>query len=124
MFRDGMKYLWCEKYIFVIAHAKALGALVWSGQVCLSLHLSHHSLTGCFFSFFKELLYLRFAADVFPLGQDGALSFGILYAAMGFGTAVAPLTLQKLFPDTLVHNEYCILIGTVRPSLLVPENRT
>lgn len=35
--------------------------------------------------------------QVFPLGADGALSIGLLYAARGVGAAIGPLLIQRIF---------------------------
>ena len=42
------------------------------------------------------LLLTLFGKQIFPLGQDGALSIGLLYAARGVGTAIGPIVAQRL----------------------------
>ncbi len=65
---EGLRYVLGRGEIFWLTISKA----VWSlgGGVLLLLAL--------------------FGREVFPLGQDGALSIGLLYAARGIGTGVGP----------------------------------
>ncbi len=45
------------------------------------------------------LLLTLFGREVFPLGRDGAISIGLLYAARGLGTGVGPLVALRLGGD-------------------------
>jgi hypothetical protein len=42
------------------------------------------------------LLLALYGRELFPLGRDGALSIGLLYAARGVGTGVGPLAALRL----------------------------
>lgn len=42
------------------------------------------------------LLLTLFGREVFPIGQDGAISIGLLYAARGVGTGIGPLVAMRL----------------------------
>ncbi len=42
------------------------------------------------------LLLTLFGREIFPLGVDGALSIGLLYAARGVGAGIGPLVVQRL----------------------------
>ena len=46
------------------------------------------------------LLLAFYGRDFFPLGADGAVSIGLLYAARGLGTAVGPVLAQRLGGDS------------------------
>ncbi|NTV64615.1 MAG: MFS transporter [Oscillochloris sp.] len=45
------------------------------------------------------LLLALFGRELFPLGRDGALSIGLLYAARGIGAGIGPILAQRLFGD-------------------------
>ncbi|NTW97983.1 MAG: MFS transporter [Oscillochloris sp.] len=45
------------------------------------------------------LLLALFGRELFPLGRDGALSIGLLYAARGVGAGIGPILAQRLFGD-------------------------
>jgi hypothetical protein len=45
------------------------------------------------------LLLALFGRELFPLGRDGAISIGLLYAARGVGAGVGPILAQRLFGD-------------------------
>lgn len=42
------------------------------------------------------LLLTLFGKDIFPLGKDGALSIGLLYAARGVGAGIGPVLAQRV----------------------------
>ena len=42
------------------------------------------------------LLLSLYGRDLFPLGEDGALSIGLLYAARGLGTGIGPVLAQRI----------------------------
>jgi hypothetical protein len=45
------------------------------------------------------LLLTLFGRSIFPLGRDGALSIGLLYAARGVGAAIGPLVARRFGGD-------------------------
>jgi MFS family permease len=45
------------------------------------------------------LLLTLFGREVFPLGRDGAISIGLLYAARGIGTGIGPLIALRIWGD-------------------------
>lgn len=45
------------------------------------------------------LLLALYGRELFPLGRDGALSIGLLYAARGAGAGIGPIIAQRLFGD-------------------------
>ncbi len=70
---EGLRYLGSDRDVLVYALVKALWSL--GGGVLLVLTL--------------------FGRQLFPLGTDGALSIGLLYAARGVGAAIGPLAAQR-----------------------------
>lgn len=72
--RDGLRYVFARSELFWLTFSKGLWSL--GGGVLLLLTL--------------------FGREVFPLGQDGAISIGLLYAARGIGTGIGPLVAMRL----------------------------
>ncbi|HWQ14086.1 MAG TPA: MFS transporter [Roseiflexaceae bacterium] len=72
--------------------AEGLGFLARRRDVAL------YALTKALWSMGGGVLVLLtlFGRQVFPLGEDGALSIGLLYAARGVGAAIGPLLAQRL----------------------------
>jgi predicted MFS family arabinose efflux permease len=66
--REGLGYVLSRHELFWLTFSKAIWSL--SGGVLLLLAL--------------------FGREVFPIGRDGALSIGLLYAARGVGTGIGP----------------------------------
>lgn len=73
--REGMAYVVSRRDVALYAFSKMLWSL--GGGILLLLTL--------------------FGKQIFPLGQDGALSIGLLYAARGVGTAIGPIAAQRIF---------------------------
>lgn len=72
--RDGLRYVFTHRELLWLTFTKGLWSL--GGGVLLLLTL--------------------FGREVFPLGQAGAISIGLLYAARGIGTGVGPLVAMRL----------------------------
>jgi MFS family permease len=75
--REGMAFILAHRDLFWLTFTKA----VWSlgGGVLLLLTI--------------------FGREVFPLGVDGAISIGLLYAARGIGNVIGPIVALKLGGD-------------------------
>ena len=73
-FREGVGYLLRHRDVALYALSKTFWSL--GGGVLLLLPV--------------------FGREVFPLGREGALSMGLLYAARGVGAGVGPLLAQRL----------------------------
>ncbi|MFO7167135.1 MAG: MFS transporter [Chloroflexota bacterium] len=71
---EGVAYLRSRRDVALYALAKALWSLGGGVLVLLTL----------------------FGRQIFPVGADGALSIGLLYAARGVGAAIGPLLAQRL----------------------------
>jgi MFS family permease len=72
--RDGLRYVFAHRELVWLTFSKGLWSL--GGGVLLLLTL--------------------FGREVFPLGRDGAISIGLLYAARGIGTGIGPLVAMRL----------------------------
>ncbi len=48
-----------------------------------------------------DIMIAVYAAHIFPYGQDGALSLGLLYAAAGVGALLGPLLANRLHAGTM-----------------------
>jgi MFS family permease len=75
--RDGLRYVLSRHEVFWLTFSKAMWSL--GGGVLLLLAL--------------------YGREVFPVGRDGALSIGLLYAARGVGTGIGPFLALRLGGD-------------------------
>lgn len=75
--RDGLRYIRTHREVFWLTFTKGLWSL--GGGVLLLLTL--------------------FGREIYPLGRDGAISIGLLYAARGIGTGIGPLLALRLGGD-------------------------
>jgi len=76
-FREGLTFVFSHRDIALYTLTKSIWSL--AGGVLLLLTL--------------------FGRNIFPLGVDGALSIGLLYAARGVGAAIGPLLVRRLGGD-------------------------
>jgi MFS family permease len=76
-FREGLAFVFSHRDIALYTLTKSLWSL--GGGVLLLLTL--------------------FGRRIFPLGMDGALSIGLLYAARGVGAGIGPLLARRLGGD-------------------------
>jgi MFS family permease len=76
-FREGLRFVFSRRDIAIYALTKMLWSL--GGGVLLMLTL--------------------FGRRIYPLGVDGALSIGLLYAARGVGAGIGPLVARRLGGD-------------------------
>jgi len=89
-FIDGFRYLRREPFIFGIALVKGGGSLCW-GAV--------------------NVLEVYYAESVFPLGESGATTLGLIYLTVGIGTGFGPLLMRRWFGDNMLHMRWGILLG-------------
>jgi MFS family permease len=75
--REGLAYVLTHREVFWLTFSKGFWSL--GGGVLLLLTL--------------------FGRDIFPLGRDGAISIGLLYAARGVGTGIGPLVALRMGGD-------------------------
>lgn len=76
-FREGLRFVFSQRDIAIYALSKTLWSL--GGGILLLLTV--------------------FGRQIFPLGVDGALSIGLLYAARGVGAGLGPLIAWRLGGD-------------------------
>lgn len=89
-FLDGLRYLRGEPYIFAITLVKGAGSLVW-GAI--------------------NVLEVNYAEEIFPIGQGGSATLGIIYAVTGLGTGFGPLLLRRWLGDAPGRLRWAITIG-------------
>lgn len=77
---DGLRYLKNEPDILVTALVKGGGALTMGGGLAV--------------------VQVRYAEELFPIGEGGSISLGLMYAAMGIGTGLGPLLARRIAGDT------------------------
>lgn len=77
-FVDGLRYLRGRPLILVISLLKASAALVWG---------------------VLNVAELSLAKDLFPLGEQGAITLSILYTMTGIGSGLGPLLVRRWLGD-------------------------
>jgi len=95
-FVEGLRFLAGERLILGVALAKAGGALIWGAVNVLEIPL---------------------ATQVFPLGGNGSLTLGLIYATVGLGTGFGPLFLRARLGDSRANILWAITIGFVALTL-------
>lgn len=79
-FIDGVNYLRGVRFLLALSLVKAAGSLTWGAL---------------------NVVEVPIAADVFPIGEGGAISLGIIYAASGLGTGLGPIVLRRRLGESL-----------------------
>jgi hypothetical protein len=92
-YKDGLIFLWHNKYCLAIALAKGTGTLVWGGA---------------------EVAMIRMSAKQFRIGDDASMALSILYLTSGLGVSIAPVVAKRLVPDYEKANQWMIVFGFVR----------
>lgn len=77
-FVDGLRYLWSNRPILVIALLKASSAIAFGGT---------------------EIVQVIYANEYFPLGGDGSGTLGLIYFTVGVGTGVGPILARRFTGD-------------------------
>ncbi len=95
-FVEGLRFLLGRRTLLVIALVKAGGALIW-GSV--------------------NVLEVPLAENIFPLNDNGTLTLGLFYAAVGIGTGFGPLVLRARLGDTYPGMLTAISIGFIAMTL-------
>lgn len=89
-FVDGLRYLQVRPFLLGLALVKASGALIWGAVNVLEVPLAN---------------------TVFPINGSGALTLGLMYAAVGLGTGVGPLVLRRVWGDSRAGILWAIVIS-------------
>ncbi len=71
---DGLRYLWYRPHVLVLTFVKAAGALSF-GAI--------------------DIVQIEFAENIFPIGSNSSATLGLIYAAIGIGTGLAPLIARQ-----------------------------
>jgi MFS family permease len=84
----GLRYLKGNPAVLAVALLKGMAALSFGGM---------------------GIIEVTFAEKVFPLGQDGSGTLGLIYFAAGVGTGLGPLLARRLTGDNPVTMHWAIL---------------
>jgi predicted MFS family arabinose efflux permease len=76
---EGLRYLFSRPDTFIIALTKAAFAL---------------AMTGGF-----QVIQVPIATQVFPMGEEGGISLGLMYAVVGVGTGLGPIAARHFTGD-------------------------
>ena len=86
-FMAGVRYLWQRPAVLGLALVKASSALAFGGIAVVEV---------------------AFAKEVFPIGNDGSVTLGLIYLVIGVGTGLGPLVGRKLTGDQPVAMQWAI----------------
>jgi MFS family permease len=87
--REGLRYVASQREVFWLTFTKGFWS-IGSGVL---------------------LVLTLFGRDVFPLGRDGAISIGLLYAARGVGTAIGPFLALRLGGEGSAFLRRALVVG-------------
>ncbi len=91
-FVDGLSYLRVRPFLLGIALIKTGGALFWGAS---------------------DVLQVPIARELFPIGENGAITLALFYAMVGIGSGLGPLWLNAILGDNLRSNVLGVLLGFV-----------
>ena len=77
-FVDGLRYMWHHPSALVLASVKGSAALAFGGMAVVEVN---------------------FAENLFPIGDDGSATLGLILFSVGLGTGLAPLVAQRVTGD-------------------------
>jgi Na+/melibiose symporter-like transporter len=87
-FVAGVRYLWQRPSVLVIALIKASSSLAFGGIAVVEV---------------------TFAKEVFPIGDDGSGTLGLIYLTIGLGTGLGPLVARRITGDNPLAMQWAIL---------------
>lgn len=91
-FVAGLRYLWQRPAVLVIALVKASSSLAFGGIAVVEV---------------------IFAEEVFPIGDDGSGTLGLIYLVIGLGTGLGPLVARRISGDSPLAMHWAILLTYV-----------
>jgi MFS family permease len=91
-FVAGMRYLWQRPPVLVIALVKASSSLAFGGIAVVEV---------------------AFAKEVFPIGNEGAGTLGLIYLIIGLGTGLGPVVARRITGDNPPTMQWAILLSYV-----------
>ena len=74
----GVRYLWQRPRVLVIALVKASSSLAFGGIAVVEV---------------------AFAEELFPIGDGGSITLGLIYLVIGLGTGLGPVAVRKVTGD-------------------------
>ncbi len=89
LYREGLEYLARHRRVLVIA--------------------SHKAMVAVFVSAGFQVVQVEIAERVFPLGESGGLSLGLMFGLAGVGTGVGPILARRFTGDN--YRPLCIAIA-------------
>ena len=96
-FLDGLRYLANHLEILVMALHKAVG--------------------GLFFTSGLQVIQVVIAERVFPIGEGGGISLGLMFGIAGVGTGIGPIVARRFTGDRSRPLRVAILLGYLLSSL-------
>ena len=94
---DGLRYLAHHLDILVMALHKAVGAL--------------------FFTSGLQVIQVVIAEDIFPIGEGGGISLGLMFGVAGVGTGIGPIVARRFTRDRVGFLQAAILLGYLLSSI-------
>jgi MFS family permease len=94
---DGLRYLVHHLDILVMALHKAVGAL--------------------FFTSGLQVIQVVIAEDIFPIGEGGGISLGLMFGVAGVGTGIGPIVARRFTGDRVGFLQVAILLGYLLSSI-------
>lgn len=91
-FVAGVRYLWQRPAVLVIALVKASSSLAFGGIAVVEV---------------------AFAKEVFPIGDEGAGTLGLIYLVIGVGTGLGPVVARRITGDNPAPMQWAILLSYV-----------
>ena len=94
---DGLRYLVHHLDVLVMALHKAVGAL--------------------FFTSGLQVIQVVIAESIFPIGEGGGISLGLMFGIAGVGTGIGPIVARRFTRDRVRSLQVAILLGYLLSSL-------
>lgn len=88
-----------ERTIRRVLAEHVVGFQVVLASLGLLLIVLQKSMLMLFFGATFQVILVAIAKNVFPIGSDGSLSVGVMFAAMGLGTGIGPLAARVMTGD-------------------------
>ncbi len=71
----------------------------------------HKPVLLLFLSMMLEIVQVRISKDIFPIGEGGGISLGLMYAVSGVGSGLGPITARALTGDRVNAMKVAIFFG-------------
>ena len=77
----------------------------------------HKAAVSLFISAGFQIVQIEIARDLFPMGEAGGISLGLMFAATGLGTGVGPILARRITGDSTRLLSWAIVVGYALASL-------